>query len=81
MVGRNVRCGRDEIDLVVFVDGARVAVEVKSRWRDDPVVGFTPSKAARVRRAAASLGIQRVDLVTVAFGPDGAGVRHVPHAG
>ena len=30
IVGRNVRVGRDEIDLLLDIDGKRVVVEVKS---------------------------------------------------
>ncbi len=76
-----VACG--EIDLVVFMGGELIAVEVKTRvgTRVDPIANFTPAKAARVRRAAVMLDppAYRVDLVTVALGRTGAGVRWVPN--
>ncbi len=85
IAGRNVRSGRGEIDLLAVVGGRRVAVEVKTRAHGsgDPLDGFGPDKAARVRRAAAALDppVHRVDLVTVTVTGDGVAVRWLPEAG
>ncbi len=85
IAGRNLRVGRGEIDLLAVLDGRRVAVEVKTRGpgSGDPLDGFGPDKAARVRRAAAALDppVHRVDLVTVTVTGDGVAVRWLPEAG
>lgn len=87
MLARNVRVGRNEIDLIVTVGGSLVAVEVKTLWPgvpgvDEPADGFTRRKAARVRRAATQLDppVFRVDLVTVTFDATGAAIRWIPQA-
>jgi Holliday junction resolvase-like predicted endonuclease len=87
IVGRNVRVGRDEIDLLVSIDGERVVVEVKAAIDADtssrPEENFDDAKAGRIRRAAARLDppAWRIDLVTVMFGADGVGVRWLPGVG
>ncbi len=82
MLARNVRVGRDEIDLLVRLDGEVAAVEVKTGRVGpvDPLESFTPEKEARVRRAAAALRppVHRVDLVTVSLGVAGVTFRWVP---
>ncbi len=75
---RNVAAGRGEIDLVATDAGGRFAVEVKSGMASanhHPRWNFTDRKADRVLRSARSLGIWRVDLVTVVFGRDGATIE------
>lgn len=84
ILGRNVRVGRDEIDLVVTFGAERVAVEVKARGTGgDPLAAFDDAKAAKVRRAAHRLRppAYRVDLVAVSVAPDGVSVRWVPRSG
>lgn len=84
VVGRNVRVGRDEIDLIVELDGRRVAVEVKSGLGAiAPEEHFDTAKEANVRRAVRQLDppIARIDLVTVVLGSEGATVRWIPDAG
>ena len=55
---RNVRLGRDEIDIIAYDREARmvVFVEVKTRSRYDPdflpALGITPRKKKALRRAA-----------------------------
>ena len=74
IVGRNIASGRGEIDLVAADAEGPFAVEVKSGMAstgDHPRWNFTDRKAERVTRSARRLGIGRVDLVTVVFGPDG----------
>lgn len=74
VVGRNVAIGRGEIDLVAGEGGALFAVEVKTGTRagdDHPRWNFTDRKADQVARLARSIGIRRVDLVTVVVGADG----------
>jgi putative endonuclease len=91
-LGRNVRCGREEIDLIVQ-DGETLAfVEVRTRECDDPVppedtVG--PAKQHRIRRAAAWYRTRhgrpdlsyRYDIVAVVLAPGQRPViRHLPDA-
>ncbi len=75
----NLRAGAGEIDLLVALDGRVVAVEVKTRIGDDPMISVT---AAKRRRLAATLARlhprpQRLDVVAVRFEPDGVWVRWV----
>ena len=83
VVARNVRVGRDEIDLLVSVDGRRVAVEVKTarRGQDRPEENFDRFKEQRVRRAAGAVGATRVDLITVIFDAAGAKIRWLSNVG
>lgn len=68
--GRNIRVGRDEIDLVVrWPDGSRAVVEVKTRSdpsavasgplaasaRSEPIEAFDTTKADKTKRAARNL--------------------------
>jgi len=80
VVDRNVRVGRDEIDLIVRIDDKLVAVEVKTGLGPGtrPWENFDDDKADRIRRAADSLSIRRVDLIAVEMGVDGAVVRWLP---
>ena len=80
VVDRNVRVGRDEIDLIVRIDGQLVAIEVKTGLGQGtrPWENFDDDKADRIRRAANSLSIRRVDLIAVEMGVDGAVVRWLP---
>lgn len=85
IVDRNVRVGRGEIDLLVDLDGQRVAVEVKSGRSPAarPDENFDAAKEGHVRRAAQRLTppVWRIDLVTVVFNETGAIVRWLPDAG
>jgi Holliday junction resolvase-like predicted endonuclease len=80
VVARNLRLWPGEIDLLVLLGGRLVAVEVKSRWLDDPADEFTREKSARLQRFGARLrpAPHRYDLVTVRFGRRGADVRWIP---
>lgn len=82
VVDRNVRVGRDEIDLLVLLEGERVAVEVKTARDVDahPEDNFDDAKERRVRRAARNLTppVWRIDLVTVVLTETGATVRWLP---
>jgi len=75
-----VRCGADEIDLLVAWGRLLVAVEVKTLAGGDPAGAFTPAKAERFRRAGRSLRPQpgRFDLVAVRVRRHGVEVRWVP---
>ncbi|GMQ85722.1 MAG: hypothetical protein BMS9Abin07_1290 [Acidimicrobiia bacterium] len=83
VLDRNLRVGRDEIDLLVSVDGRRVAVEVKTarHEQDRPEENFDQFKERRVRRAAGAVGATRVDLITVVFDTTGARVRWLSDVG
>ncbi len=76
---------RGEIDLVIDLDGRRVAVEVKTVVGEDldPADAFTPAKASQVLRLAGRLHppIRRVDLVAVRLGPRGVVIRWMVDAG
>ena len=78
IVGRNVAAGRGEIDLLATDADGPFVVEVKSGMASEnhhPRWNFTDRKAERVLRAARLVGIRRVDLVTVVFGPDGLDIE------
>lgn len=72
-----MRSGRGEIDLLVWIDGRLVAVEVKTRVGEDPLVQLTDEKRRRMREAANGLEPPpaRVDLVTVRVEPAGVTIR------
>jgi len=82
VLARNVRVGRDEIDLLVQLDGERVAVEVKTARRADahPEDNFDDDKEHKVRRAARNLTppVWRIDLIAIVLSETGATVRWLP---
>lgn len=80
LVGRNVRAGRGEIDLLMRMGRRLVAVEVKTRIGHDPRTAFDPAKAERTAAAARRLRRrpQRMDLVTVRLDRLGARVHWIP---
>jgi len=79
IVDRNVRVGRDEIDLIART----VAVEVKTGLGPGtrPWENFDQEKNARIRRAADRLSIRRIDLIAVELRTEGAAVRWLPGVG
>ncbi len=83
IVDRNVRVGRDEIDLIARIDGRTVAVEVKTGLGPGtrPWENFDQEKNARIRRAADRLSIRRIDLIAVELRIEGAAVRWLPGVG
>jgi putative endonuclease len=83
IIDRNVRVGRDEIDLVVRIADQVIAVEVKTGLGAGtrPWENLDDEKAARSRRAAGMLSIRRVDLITVELETEGATVRWLPGVG
>lgn len=77
VVGRNVRVGRDEVDLVAWEGAVLVVVEVRSRRRGamvDPLTSITAAKRDRLRRATLGLAARyqarelRIDVVAVVEG-------------
>jgi Holliday junction resolvase-like predicted endonuclease len=83
IAGRNVRCGREEIDLVAVVAGIPVIVEVKTAHAAggvDPADNLDRRKLEALIRAGAGLRppIRRIDLVTVTVVADGVDVRWIP---
>ncbi len=80
---RNVRVGRDEVDLVIRLVQERIAVEVKTALGMDsrPWENFDEVKCARTLRAARSLGIKRIDLIAIELTPHGATIRWLPDVG
>ena len=78
---RNVRVGRGELDLIAADGQGRFVVEVKSGMEvpdEHPRWHFTDRKARQVAGMARSLGIRRVDLITVVVGQDGATIEWHP---
>jgi len=93
IVGRNVRCGGGEIDLVARQGEEYVFVEVRTRRRGGlatPEESVDPRKQARLRRAAEAYMGQngkldhpwRIDVVAVELDPAGRVCRleHFPYA-
>lgn len=83
MLSRNLRVGRDEIDLLVAVGADRVIVEVKSAVAAtgiDPADHLDRAKITALRRAGRSLRppVHRIDLITVVFDGSGCDVRWTP---
>ncbi|HEX9856073.1 MAG TPA: YraN family protein [Acidimicrobiia bacterium] len=84
VVGRNVRHGHREADLLVELDGERVIVEVKtmvSRLVDaDPVDWLSAEKLAHLDRLRNAFGlpVPRLDFVGVTLAADGVTVRWLP---
>jgi len=83
ILDRNVRVGRDEIDLIARIADVCVAVEVKTGLGSGtrPWENFDLAKEERIRRAARALGIHRVDLVAVELTAEGVIVRWLPGDG
>ncbi|MBT8198181.1 MAG: YraN family protein [Acidimicrobiia bacterium] len=78
VVDRNRRVGRHEVDLVVEMDGMRVAVEVKTRRASvhiDPTERIDDEKMESLYAAAAELKCGRIDSVGVTIAPSGVRVR------
>jgi putative endonuclease len=83
VLDQNVRVGRDEIDLLVLIDGEVVAVEVKTGLGIDtrPWENFDTEKNERVRRAAGALSVWRIDVIAIELKRDGVTIRWLPRAG
>ncbi len=77
LLGSNLRSGPGEVDLLVAFGPTLVAVEVKTRIGDDPMLAFTADKERRFAAAAGALRPrpQRRDVVTVRLDNDGATIR------
>ena len=94
VLGRNVRFGALEIDLVLREGDLLVACEVRYRARGGhagALASITRVKRERMLRAAErlygacikddpSIGRFRIDVCVVHFGPDGPSVEHFPGA-
>lgn len=82
VVGRNVRVGRDEVDLVIRIGDELAVVEVKTGLGSGtrPWENYDEGKAARIRRAADALSIRRIDLIAVELKRDGVTIRWSPGA-
>jgi Holliday junction resolvase-like predicted endonuclease len=82
LIGRNVKVGRGEVDLLAVIAGERTVVEVRSTRQQgepvDPLAAFNEAKARRVRRLANRLGAARVDLIVVNFSSTGIDLHWVP---
>ncbi len=83
VLGRNVRVGRGELDLVIHHRSVKVAVEVKcsSIGLDDAEAHFDDAKRDQVAFLASELGCHRVDLVAVTADQRGWWLRWLPDVG
>lgn len=83
VVARNVEVAGGEIDLVARHGRTMVAVEVRSRWMDDPIDAFDHDKHRQVAALARMLDppCGRIDLVAVRFHLGGVDIRWVPAVG
>ena len=83
MLARNVRSGPGEIDLLVALAGRIVAVEVKTRIGDDPMLSMTAEKERRLGEAVSRLRPRphRLDVVAVRFDAGGASIRWLRDVG
>lgn len=87
-VGRNLRLGGVEVDVVADDGATRVLIEVWLRSRGDfggAAATVDRRKRERLARAALALAQQgysriRVDVVTVDLDPDGARLTHYRNA-
>ena len=88
VLGRNVRLGGVEVDLVAGAGDARVVVEVKLRGRTDyggAASAVDHAKRGRLLRAARALAQRgapavRIDVITIETGDDGFTLRHYRNA-
>jgi Holliday junction resolvase-like predicted endonuclease len=80
VVASNLRSGPGEVDLLVSFGGAVVAVEVKTRIGEDPLIQVTAEKERRMWEAASRLRPrpERIDVVAVRFDGSGVTIRWVP---
>lgn len=76
---RNLRVGSGELDLIVRLEGDRVAVEVKTVSGDaEPLDAYDRAKHDQVRDLAAIAGCDRVDVVGVRVSEVGVEIRWLP---
>ena len=88
VVGRNLRLGGCEVDLLVRSGRTLVLVEVKLRTRSDyggPAAAVDERKRRRLLQAAGALLARgepevRVDVVTIDLEPESLTLRHYPNA-
>lgn len=82
IVGRNVRVGRGELDLLILLEGRRIAVEVKTALADsegDPIFRFDAAKRRQVFKLGRDRGANRIDYVGVELGRAGVTVKWLPN--
>jgi Holliday junction resolvase-like predicted endonuclease len=79
-VASNLRSGHGEVDLLVAIDGRLVAVEVKTRVGEDPLIQLTTEKERRMWEAAWRLRPRpsRIDVVAVRLDRSGITIRWIP---
>ena len=82
VVGRNVKVGRGELDLLALDRRQRVVVEVRAITANrDPIDAIGPGKRRHVKRLAGAAGASRVDFLGVRIGPDDVVIHWVPGCG
>lgn len=68
-MARNVKVGGGEVDIVASIGGRLVVVEVRTiTGYTDPLDAFDRRKALQVKRLAAGLKADRVDLMAIRLG-------------
>ena len=82
VVGRNVKVGRGELDLLALDGRRRVVVEVRAISADrDPIDAIDSGKRRHVTRLAAAAGASRIDFLGVRLGPYDVEIHWVPGCG
>ena len=82
VVGRNIRVGGGELDLLAIDGRARTVVEVRATVGSvDPLDAVDERKRRRVWALARSVGCDRVDFIGVRVDPEGFDVHWLPGGG
>lgn len=82
VIGRNIRVGSGELDLLAIDGCARTVVEVRATTGSvDPLDAADERKRRRVRALARSAGCDRVDFIGIRVDPAGFDVHWLPGGG
>ena len=79
MVAVNLQVGRGEVDIVAIDRGVAAVVEVRTvTGVGDPMDSFDDVKLAQVYSLAATIGVGRVDFISVAARLECVEIRWLP---
>lgn len=78
ILGRNIRVGRGEIDLLAEFEGVRTVIEVRSTTGvEPPSLRFDRAKASQVRTLARSLRASRIEVIAIRYTPTGVEIHRL----